>query len=812
MTTIPNHVFDFNENLFLLKSLKCFKLIDLGVSLLDHEDNQQQKLKMEINKDNNFSSKEISPENFNTITSFNDKVIIIKDHEFEDAYGKNSADSKNIFEKIFQAYGQVFNNKALDFNLVYKNFYGIIHALINDYDNCEYSKFFIKMSKDSVQFKSEAELRRDQSWCHVASLFLKNYESKKLNINTLDDNLLKMLDVDMNDQKNEPSKAMNLQNDLANKDMNNKGFFTTPTSPSWINNFLANESTNQQKANDNMFLPTDMRKDDSKRNSLASSNSRGNSHNPPPPSIAGSSGFDFSNPNTLMGSRAINEIQSSLMNLQHINTLNFNDNDMLSGRNNDDFAIDTSHQASDNEELNQAYMKTENFNNTYNTQNNDLTTNESTNKKSSKKANTRRFTSSASSSALNKDKNDIKNSIYQQQLENLKKISNRSATIFKGKLANQNTSNALDSLLKNTKNNLNKHQNSDFGAYDADIEKQIQEQIMSNAALNSLYEDNTNLDRFADLLTNPDEAYQNAQLKNTLNGRPSRRHYGNRMADISFERLHNSPVQFKQVFESDDIHTIPENSVPEAMQNNMKNINKAFSAPMSKNNSGNKFNFVTKKQLKQNQQRRKLQKAEQENGALYYGVPGDSNLSLDAARNAILNNNNYASVMGYLNHLNNSSRMVNGMDFNKRNNIDYELSAYKESHDNYLRNLEGKIDAKDKRILDLEKKMESMKNEIDWLRSVVTKDMHNHDKEESKKQQDTTTEHSPLDPFHLGKDDNINSVLKSEEYGSGNKDIPMMKQKPKFKFAFKIKKGNDRLAAWYIQFNFFFKHFTNRYH
>lgn len=793
MTMAPIHVLDFNENLFLLKSLKCFKLIDLGVSLLDHEDSQQQKLKMEINADNSFPSKEISPENFNNITSFNDKVIIIKDHEFEDEYHKNSTESKSVFEKILQAYEQVFNNNSLDFSLIYKNFYDIIHALINDYDNCEYSKFFIKVSKDSVQFKSEAELRRDQSWCHVASLFLKNYESKKPTVNAVDDNLLEMLDVDMNDQKDEPSKNLNLQNDLVNKDMSNKGFFTTPTSPSWINNFLSNDNISQQKANDNMFLPTDMRKDDSKRHSLASSNSRGNSHNPPPPSIAGSSGFDFSNPNTLMGSRAINEIQSSLMNLQHINTLNFNDNEMLTGRNIDDFAIDTSHQASDNEELNQAYMKPENFNDTYNIKNNDSANKEPINKKSSRKANPRRFTSSASSSALNKDKNDIKNSIYQQQLENLKKISNRSATIFKGKLANQNSSNALDSLLKNTKNNLSKHQNSDFGTYDADIERQIQEQIMSNAALNSLYEDNTNLDRFADLLTNPDEAYQNAQLKNTLNGRPSRRHFGSRMADMSFERLHNSPVQFKQVFGSDDIHTIPENSVPEAMSNTMKNINKTFSAPMSKNNSGNKFNFVTKKQLKQNQQRRRLQKAEQENSALSYGVPSDSNLSLDAARNAILNNNNYASVMGYLNHLNNSTRMVNGMDFNKRSNIDCELSAYKESQDTYLRNLECRIDAKDKRISELEKKMESMKNEIEWLRGVVTKDMQNSEHESSQKQQDTT-EHSPLDPFHLEKD-NINSALKSEEYDSGNKDMLIMKQKPKFKFAFKIKKGTDKLAA-----------------
>ncbi|SGZ41396.1 uncharacterized protein HGUI_03597 [Hanseniaspora guilliermondii] len=799
MSMISDHKFDFNENLFLLKSLKCFKLIDLGVSLLDHEDNQQQKLKMEINQDNNFSNKDISPENFNTITSFNDKVIIIKNNEFEDEFDKNSIDSKNIFEKIIQAYRQVFDNKSSNFNLVYKNFYDILYALINNYDNCEYSKFFIKVSTDSIQFKSEAELRRDQSWCHVASLFLKNYETKKANVSTLDDNLLEILDVDMNinDQKNEPSKNLNLQNDLVNKDMNNKGFFTTPTSPSWINNFLSNDNTNLQRSNDNMFLPTDMKKDDSKRNSLASSNSRGNSHNPPPPSIAGSSGFDFSNPNTLMGSRAINEIQSSLMNLQHINTLNFNDNDMINDRNNDDFAIDSSHQVSDNEELNQSYMKPENFNNTLNTQNNNFINNES-NKKPSKKINSRRFTSSASSSALNKDKNDIKNSIYQQQLENLKKISNRSATIFKGKLANQNTNNALDSLLKNTKNNLNKHQNSDFGVYDADIEKQIQEQIMSNAALNSLYEDNTNLDRFADLLTNPDEAYQNAQLKNTINGRAPRRHYGNRMTDISFERLHNSPVQFKQGFGSDDIHTIPENSVPEAMQGEFKNINKAFSAPMSKNNSGNKFNFVTKKQLKQNQQRRKLQKAEQENNAVYYGVPNDLNTSLDAAKNAILNNNNYASVMGYLNHLNNNTRMVNGMDFNKRSNIDYELSAYKQSQDNYLRDLEGKINEKDKRISDLEKKMDNMKNEINWLRSVVTKDMNNHEQEENhKNQQDNTTEHSPLDPFHLGKDVNINKVLQSgnEDYESGNKDIPLLKQKPKFKFAFKIKKGNDKLAA-----------------
>ncbi len=46
---------------------------------------------------------------------------------------------------------------------------------------------------------------------------------------------------------------------------------------------------------------------------------------------------------------------------------------------------------------------------------------------------------------------------------------------------------------------------------------------MANAALNSLYEDNTNLDRFADLLTDPDEAYQNAQLKNTINGMPHKK-------------------------------------------------------------------------------------------------------------------------------------------------------------------------------------------------------------------------------------------------------------------------------------------------
>lgn len=828
MSMIPDHVFDFNENLFLLKSLKCFKLIDQGVSLLDHEDNQQQKLQMEINqndtnnnKTNDFN-KDISTENFINLKSFNDKVIIIKDQDFDDIFEKNSMDSKNIFERIFQAYRQVFNNKSSDFTLVYKNFYNILYSLINDYENCEYAKYFIKMSHDSIQFKSELELRRDESWSHIATLFLKNYESTKLNVNTLNDNLLDILGDGMiiNDEDDEPEASNSKRPDymssqLVNKNMNNKGFFTTPTSPSWINNFLTNDNINISKGNNNDYIPlaVDMKNGDSKRNSLASSNSRGNSHNPPPPSIAGSSGFDLSDPNNLMGSKAINEIQSSLMNLQQTNFLNLNDsNDMTNLKANQDFAVDTSQAVTDEEELQQrSYMKPENYNDTLYTQINGAFNRQDNGNKSNKKNNARRFTSSASSSNLNKDKNDIKNSIYQQQIDNLKKISNRSATIFKGKLAKPNTPNSqLESLFKNTKNNFKKQQNSDFGVYDADIEKQIQEQIMSNAALNSLYEDNTNLDRFADLLTDPDEAYQNAQLKNTINGMPHKRQYGNKMVDKSFEKLYTSPVQFKPAYRSDDIHTIPEHSVPEAMVNDNKFFNKAFSAPMTKNNSGNKFNFVTKKQLKQNQQRKKLQKSQHDYRTNYYDMPSDSNSSLDAAKNAILNNNNYASVMGYLNHLNNNTRMVNGMDFNKKSNFeDYDFSAYKHDNDTYLKDLEIKINEKDKRIADLEGKMDTMKNEIDWLRSIVTNDIKSY-KEESihkspikiKLKDDAIAGNyskSPLEPDNLKPvEADINNFVKStsEETESIVKDPVTMKHKPnKFKFSFKVKKGNNQLKV-----------------
>lgn len=828
MSMIPEHVFDFNENLFLLKSLKCFKLIDQGVFLLDHEDSQQQKLQMEMNqndsntksgKTNDFN-KDNSSENFINLKNFNDKVITIKDHEFDDLFEKNSMDSKNLFERVFQAYRQVFNNKSSDFSLVYKNFYNIIYSLINDYENSEFSKYFIKMSHDSVQFKSELELRRDESWSHIATLFLKNYKSTKSNVNTLTDNLLDILDDDMiiNDEDDEPEASNSKRPDyithqLANKSMNNKGFFTTPTSPSWINNFLETDNMNKMKTNNNDYMPLaiDMKNDQSKRNSMASSNSRGNSHNPPPPSIAGSSGFDLTDPNNLMGSRAINEIQSSLMNLQQSNFFsNINDNyDMDNQKANHDFAIDTSQAVTDEEELQQkSYMKPENINDTLNTQQNDIFSNKDKGKKLkenkvTKKNNSRRFTSSASSSNLKRDKNDIKNSIYQQQIDNLKKISNRSATIFKGKLAKPNTPNAqLESLFKHTKNKVNKQQKSDFGVYDADIEKQIQEQIMSNAALNSLYEDNTNLDRFADLLTDPDEAYQNAQLKNTINGIPHKRQYGNKMVDNSMEKLYTSPVQFRQVFGSDDIHTIPEHSVPETMMNDNKKFNKAFSAPMSKNNSGNKFNFVTKKQLKQNQQRKQMQKAQQEYNANYHAMPNDSNSSLEAAKNAILNNNNYASVMGYLNHLNNNTRMVNGMDFNKRNNFNaFDLSDHKHDNDTYLKDLEIKINEKDKRIADLEGKMDIMKNEIDWLRSIVTSDMKSF-KEESQDKSPIKVDlrnnsNSPLEPGLLNDDDkeDMNKFVKNTN-DEVDKETVGMKHKPnKFKFAFKLKKGNNKLAA-----------------
>ena len=144
--------------------------------------------------------------------------------------------------------------------------------------------------------------------------------------------------------------------------------------------------------------------------------------------------------------------------------------------------------------------------------------------------------------------------------------------------------------------------------------------------------------------------------------------------------------------------------------------------------------------------------------------------------------------------------MVNGMDFNKKNNFNnYDLSAYKQDNDAYLKELEIKMNEKDKRIADLEGKMDTMKNEIDWLRSIVTSDMKSF-KEESYHKSPLkvalgNNSNSPLESGSLKNDEDMNKFV-SNTNGEVGKESAGIKHKPnKFKFAFKLKKGTNKLAA-----------------
>lgn len=884
------------ENVFLLKCFKVFKLIENGVpvevaALNQDSSSQPEKTAEDLGNTKNYAVKsqmedEMVSRNLATnslvLNSNSDKIISadIKDYRLkgEKIALNKVAKQSELFEKIAACYRNVYRKSESCAEVpsaenIYTHFFKILVDLCEEYESSYYSRYFIKISTTLLQFKSDAELLRDQTWAKATTLFNENLKTSnfppqkhsigsKEHDKTGDDNLLNIIDED--DMLLDNKTNSNISNKhLANKQLKNKGFFTTPTSPSWINNFLTqNEDENGIPnnefidGNDNDYLMENSNMYGKKRDSFASYNSFGDSHNPPPPSVAGSSAFDLPNTNILLDSNAINEIESSLMNLQQQNCMNSPDkSDILAMA-----AAEASNRKRKNSlrkpfEFSQAVsdeddVRPPGFADFHNHNNYSALTNPTAEQKvSKKKKNSRRFTSSASSANLAGDKSDIKNSIYQQQIENLKKIGNRSATLFKGQLSQhqQNANNydqqqlQYDSLFKNIKNNSGVVPTDlNFMKYDSNVEQQIKEQIMSNAALNSLYDDNTNFDRFSDLLANPNESYMNAQMKNNKvnasNYRESNYHYGKNFTN-NFEKLYTSPAQLRSQngnSGSNMISTIPED--PQAPLMNYQSFaknNKSYSSVSSSNRSSkpagrnNKFHFVTKKQLQQKNSK----------------VPSD--LSKTAGNN-IINNSNYNSVMSYLNHLNNTGNRFSKIstDYGIPQGLQaggFPNSNYNNNNNNNLlmKKMEDTIAEKNKTIADLTGKMETMKEEIGWLRKVVMTDMtamrktNSGKKTESDIISDDTQRDSPQQKTKDTKNVTVGSTgengkpvdkksltltssstppdsdldkivnkkeasdlfIKGEDKAKTKEQVPSKNPRNKrFKFDFKVKKGN-KLAA-----------------
>lgn len=813
-----------DENVFLLKSFKVFKLVENGVffeeevvqqqqqnsqhSNINHNDSNNNKLNNtgKLPSGNEVSKSHIEDEivsrnlatNSLVLNNDSDKVISVdlNDYRFNgnmislskdnnnNSSKNNNNQSSELFDKVAACYNEVYCKGKQDSELatsskIYEFFYNILVSLCDNYETCYYSRYFIKISQTLLQFKSDSELKRDAKWAEISTIFNENYKHSttfltnqnilsKANEKTINDNLLNIIDEDdlIIDNNNENI----LQNKhLTTKQLNNKGFFTTPTSPSWINNFLEQNdddngimvnNSNNNNNNENNNHNNNNNNDDyllgnnnlygKKRDSFASYNSFGDSHNPPPPSIAGSSALGFPNANILMDSNAINEIESSLLNFQQQNVLKSPDkNDILAmaaaqvSNKNGQKSNQDSQAVTDEDEPSTSFNDND-FKNDKKKDESLFAKNNTDKKISKKKKNSRRFTSSASSLNLLNDKANMKNSIYQQQIENLKKIGNRSATLFKGQLAQppqQNIQNNdqqnlhYDPLAKNSNNNSAFLQaDAHLMKYDADVEQQIREQIMSNAALNSLYDDNTNFDRFTDLLANPDESYLNAQLKNNrhnfANSGSNNYHYEKYPKD-NFEKLYTSPVQMRPQNGNNEfkmISTIPEDPSAPMMnyqsftKNTNSNSNGSYLGTSNSSRTGrpcrrsNKFHFVTKKQLQ-----KKTSK-----------LPTASPVDLSKINeNNIINNSNHSSVMSYLNHLNSIGNRYPNI------NTDYGIpqglqaggfpinSNYNNNNNNNLlmKQMEETIAEKNKKIADMTGQMEIMKDEISWLRKVVMQDV-----------------------------------------------------------------------------------------
>ncbi|XBW36687.1 hypothetical protein QEN19_002262 [Hanseniaspora menglaensis] len=865
MEGIKSFQLSLEENVFILKAFKVFKFIENGVPMdneLFNPSNLREKesllskpqLEIEIATRNLATNSLVINNNSEKVVSINTKEYISKNSLVPFEHFSNHQEN---FDRVAACFNEVYaRGKLQSENIISKSLYicfcNIITALCDEYETCYYSKYFIKISETLLQFKSDAELERDNTWANSASLFNENYKTSctlkqkdaivpKAHEKTINKNFQNKIEED--DLVIDNTNANLENNKLNNKQLNNKGFFTTPTSPSWINNFLTENddgnNNNTSEQNNDFMVDNDYLMGenfyDKKRNSFASYKSFDDNQNPPPPSIADSASFGISHSNILMDSEAVNRIETSLLNLQNSNFFGSpeNNNFLSAG----DVSSKRKQKIKNSDKINESLSVEEDESSSQ--RNYEKYINTDTLKTVLKKTKPRKFNSSASTSNLVKDRPQYKNSIYEQQIENLKKIGNRSATLFKGQMAQQQQTYdqhqlQYESLFKNIKANNNSVQNeSDFIKYDADVEQQIKEQIMSNAALNSLYDDKTNFARFNEIGPTSDHQYLNVNV-NDQKTESENNYYLNSAVKENYEKLYNSPVQMRSQNGnngSNMISSISENQEAALMNyNSFTNNNKSLPSGNGKNKFGkhngksNKFHFVTKKELQQKSFRTSATSPEdvtKSNG------------------NNILNNSNYSSVMSYLNHLNstgNRSIISSGYGVPQNYQADGFSNSTYYSSSLLVKKLEDTIAEKNKKIADLSGQMESMKDEILWLRKVVMTEVTSSKTTPSSNKAETiintmeVTKESPIeksnnerrvDTGENGNPDNknplniTNSTISRDQKTifeknknesdikfSDNdkkavdkgKDIPKNLKKKKFKFDFKVKKGG-RLAV-----------------